>query len=139
MAVENIGMCFVCGMENQQGLRLSFHLDRKKKAISTLFQPQDWHQGYGSIVHGGIIAILLDEVMVKLVYELGEVAATAQLEVRFKNFLPITENLLVTGKIEKETKRIIYARAEANLVDGTPVAEATGKLMRNWRPQIRNL
>ena len=55
----NSRMCFVCGIENPIGLKLSFYTDDEGRCI-TRFQPRPEHQGYPGQLHGGIISTLLD-------------------------------------------------------------------------------
>ncbi|MBU4561751.1 PaaI family thioesterase [bacterium] len=130
MEYTDIGMCFVCGKRNERGLKLSFEFDREKKSIKTLFRPQEWQQGFGGIVHGGFLAILLDEVMVKLSYEVGIPAVTAEMNLRFKEPARIDRDIIVTGEIIRETKKIIYTKANAKYREGKIVAEAEGKLVK---------
>jgi uncharacterized protein (TIGR00369 family) len=146
---KDIGMCFVCGEKNERGLKLSFEFDRERKRIKTVFKPQEWQQGFEGIIHGGFLATLLDEVMVKLSYEIGIPAVTAEMNIRFIEPTRIDKDIIVTGEIMRETKRIIYTKANAQYRDpslrsGSPspeersdegregkiVAEAEGKLVR---------
>jgi acyl-coenzyme A thioesterase PaaI-like protein len=80
-------------------------------------------------VHGGIIAALLDEAMVKLAAHLGIRSVSAELTVKFKVPAAPGEELLVRGRIVREASRLIEAEAavERGLV---VIAEATGKLLR---------
>jgi hypothetical protein len=55
----NSRMCFVCGIENSIGLKLSFYTDDEGRCI-TRFQPRPEHQGFPGQLHGGIISTLLD-------------------------------------------------------------------------------
>lgn len=130
MKYKDTGVCFVCGEKNEKGLKLSFEFNKEKKIIKTIFKPREWQQGFEGIIHGGFLAILLDEVMVKLVYELGTLAVTAEMSLRFKEPARIGEDIIVTGEIVKETKRIIYTKANAKYREGNIVAEAEGKLVR---------
>ena len=129
MELRDEGVCFVCGKRNEKGLKLDFQLDKENKTMETVFTPQDWHQGYAGIVHGGIISTLLDEIMTKLAFELGIDAVTAEISVRFRKPVGLGKRLLIRGKITEETSKIVYARAEAKFEDGSLAAEATGKLI----------
>lgn len=122
--------CFVCGQDNQYGLRLVFKIDEAARAISTEFTPRKIHQGYVDVVHGGIISTVLDEAMTKLAFSLGLDAVTGRLTVRFKRPLMVGEKITVTGRLTKESGRAIEAEARAVKEDGTVVAEAEGLLMR---------
>ena len=54
--------CFVCGESNAAGLKLRFETDGR--IVRTRFHPRPEHAGFKGVVHGGIIATVLDEVMV---------------------------------------------------------------------------
>jgi len=129
MELRDDDVCFVCGKENTRGLKLDFVLDKEKKTMETVFIPEEWQQGYADIIHGGIIATLLDEVMGKLAFELGINAVTAELSVRFKKPVGRKDKLLIKGRIINETSRIVYAKAEAGFEDGSLAAEANGKFI----------
>lgn len=122
--------CFVCGQENEEGLRLVFAIDETARSITTEFIPRKVHQGYMDVVHGGIISTVLDEAMTKLAFSLGLNAVTGKLTVRFKRPLLVGERITVTGKLTRESRRAIEAIASAVKDDGTVVAEAEGLLMR---------
>jgi uncharacterized protein (TIGR00369 family) len=130
MAFETYGKCFVCGDENPGGLRLSFHIDKEKKTLTTTFVGNPVYQGYDGILHGGIISTLLDEAMAKLSYELGYGTVTASLEVRFKHPAPILKPLHVSGEITEVTPRLVRARAQVADEKGTILATGTSTMMR---------
>ncbi len=130
MKFESYGNCFVCGGKNPGGLRLTFEIDQDKQTLKTTFIPSPIYQGYDGIVHGGIISTLLDEAMAKLVYELGYLAVTASLEVRFKSPVPILEPLFVYGEIAEVKDRLIRAKARVVNEKGTVLAVGTSNLVR---------
>jgi uncharacterized protein (TIGR00369 family) len=121
--------CYVCGKDNPGGLQVRFAVDHAARTITGRFTPRREHEGWEGIVHGGIIAALLDEAMVKLAAHLGEPAVSAEITVKFKAPAAPGEELTVTGKIVKEANRLI--EAEARVEKGmVTVAEAKGKLLR---------
>jgi len=75
--------CYVCGAKNPVGLAIHFTTNREARSISAAFRPSVMHQGFSGIVHGGILSSLLDEAMVKLAFELGLNAVTAEMTIRF--------------------------------------------------------
>lgn len=122
--------CFVCGRENPAGLRIPFKVDIEKKTISCEFTAGHEYQGFKGITHGGIIATLLDEAMVRLAFDLGIYAVTASIEVRYINPLMSGEKVHVSASITKEARKLLEAEAEAMTIDGKAVAKAKGKLIR---------
>jgi len=121
--------CYVCGKDNPNGLQVRFAVDHTARTITGRFTPRREHEGWEGIVHGGIIAALLDEAMVKLAAHLGEPAVSAEITVKFKAPVASGEELVVTGTIIKDARRLI--EAEARIEKGLiVVAEAKGKLLR---------
>jgi uncharacterized protein (TIGR00369 family) len=120
--------CFVCGKKNPIGMKLDFSFDGK--TITTEFVPRKEHQGYFSIVHGGIISTLLDEVMVKLAIEMGMPAVTARMDIRLRKALDVGRKITVQAEILRDTKKLLEVRAKAVTEDNVVVADATGKLMK---------
>jgi uncharacterized protein (TIGR00369 family) len=121
--------CYVCGKDNPAGLHVDFEIDKTSRTIIGRFTPRPEHEGWVGIVHGGIVATLLDEAMVKLATHLGIPAVSAELTVKFKAPAAPGEELVVSGKIVKEANRLI--ETEAIVSKGLiVVAEAKGKLLR---------
>ena len=128
MELIDDGFCFVCGPKNPIGLKLDFVFDGK--TIKTEFTPRKEHQGYFNIVHGGIIATLLDEAMVKLAIAMDMPAVTAQMDVRLRKALNVGEKITISAEILKETRKTLDAYAKAVTSDGILAADATGKLVK---------
>jgi uncharacterized protein (TIGR00369 family) len=123
------GMCFACGPNNPIGLKLRFTLT-PDNALETIFTPQKIHQGYADVVHGGIVATVLDEVMVNLPNTLGQKVVTARMTVSLRRPAVVGQTLFFRAHITRETRRTIETGATARRADGTLVAEATGILMK---------
>jgi uncharacterized protein (TIGR00369 family) len=122
--------CFVCGAENPEGLRLHFAVDEKARTIETVWVPKETHQGYTGVVHGGLVATVLDEALGKLSVSLGMAAVTAELSVRFLRPVPTQRPLRVRGSIGENGRRLLTGEAEALLEDGTVAARAQARLVR---------
>jgi acyl-coenzyme A thioesterase PaaI-like protein len=122
--------CFVCGPANAGGLQLTFAHDGEMY-VTTCIVPATY-QGYQGIVHGGILSTLLDEVMARLVWERYGPAATARLAVRFHRPAPIGVPLEFRGWITAARRggQLCDTAAQALLVDGTLLAEATALVVR---------
>ena len=79
--LEDDHKCFVCGQENEQGLRL--HWTINGNVMTAQFVPEPKYQGWKGILHGGILATLLDEAMTRLVGIVCGQALTAEMIVRY--------------------------------------------------------
>lgn len=122
------GHCFVCGPENPHGLRLQIEYG-DGRATAT-FTPQRVHQGYRGVSHGGIMAALLDEVMVYAAVSRGRLAATAEMTTRFIRPAQVGETIRLTATVVRHRRRLIECEAEALSPAGELLASATGKLLQ---------
>ncbi len=120
--------CFACGSNNPAGLKLQFTLE--DDCLKTTFVPDKIYQGYTNVVHGGIIGLVLDEVMVNLLWKTGKPAVTAELKLNLKIPAKVGQSIQFIGKLVKETPRIIYTSAQARDNQGNLIAEATAKCAR---------
>ena len=57
--------CFGCGGANPRGMQLAFEQDDARQRIVGRFRLGEEYQGGSGFLHGGIIALLLDEAMGK--------------------------------------------------------------------------
>ncbi len=119
--------CFACGMENPDGLRLEWKIDGL--TTSTQYMPERKYQGWKGILHGGILATLLDEAMTRLASIVCGRALTAELTIRFISPAKISEWLLVQGEIVSESRKIIEMKA-AITMSNVLIARATGKAIK---------
>ncbi len=127
-AIQRYGNCFVCGDNNDIGLKLDFY-EKDGKARAE-FTPTKNFEGYKDILHGGILSTLLDEVMIKSILAKEILTVTSQIEVKFKKPAVIGEKLIIEGGITGERGRLILAEGKVFREDGTVVAEAKGKFFR---------
>jgi acyl-coenzyme A thioesterase PaaI-like protein len=119
--------CFVCGVENPVGLQLKIYQTAPGE-IETIFTPPDHYQGYPGVLHGGIVASILDEISGRA--HMGDPSEprfmfTGKLEVLYRKNVPIGKPLRVVGKAVKSKGRV--AEGWAGIYDeaGTLLAEAT--------------
>jgi uncharacterized protein (TIGR00369 family) len=128
MKPEPDDFCFACGPKNPHGLHLQgFRIEGEEYVFN--WTPEPHVQGWRGIVHGGIITTVLDEAMTRLLWELGMVAVTAEIAVRFLRPLPVGTNTQVTARKTQERGRMV--RAEATISDKTGTyARAVALLVR---------
>ena len=115
-------MCFACGHSNPIGLKLAFELDGDEYV--TTFEVRPEHQGWAGIVHGGLLATVLDEAMARLLWEKRINAITGRLEVRYHKPVAVGEALEIRGRIARHRPPLVETTAEARRPDATLVAEA---------------
>jgi len=121
----NSAMCFVCGLENPAGLRLVFYEISPDEVVAS-YTPPEQFQGYPGVLHGGIVASLLDEAggRVVMIGNHRHFMMTAKIEVKYRRPTPLGQVLTVYGRLLKQRGRLALAHAELRLADGTVTAEA---------------
>jgi uncharacterized protein (TIGR00369 family) len=119
--------CFVCGESNPIGLNLRFETDGHM--VRTRFTPRPEHIGFKQVVHGGLIATVLDEIMVwACLVQSKRFAYCAELTVRFQNPLrPGDETIASAELVTNRRDRIFEVKAEVKDSTGKALATATGK------------
>lgn len=120
--------CVACGEDNPRGLHLTFR--HEGDAYVTDFTPERFHQGWTGIVHGGILATLLDETMNHMLSHNGEPVATAELTVRYRELARVGVPLRMEARLLKARSPLFTAEAQITDPEGSVVAEASAKLMR---------
>jgi acyl-coenzyme A thioesterase PaaI-like protein len=138
-ALPHTGSCFVCGESNPGGLKLRFETDGR--VVQSRFRPLPAHVGFKQTVHGGIIAAVLDEIMVwACAVGTRRFGYCAELNVRFLSPLRPGEEVLVTGELVSNRKnKILEARAELRDNAGAVLASATGKYLPLKEAQLPEL
>ncbi len=123
MNSRNASHCFVCGPDNPIGLKLTFRA--YQDGVQATFVPTDLHVGYDGLVHGGILAALVDDALANIWFMRGQPAVTGRIEVRFRRPVRPGDHLVVTARPTGSrgglhTGRVVITR------DGTVVAEGAG-------------
>jgi uncharacterized protein (TIGR00369 family) len=128
-ALPHTHSCFVCGESNPAGLKLRFETDGRM--VQTRFTPRPEHIGFKQVVHGGIFAALLDEIMVwACVVQTKRFAFCAELNVRFVRSARPAEEITATAELSSNRRdRIFEARSELRNQAGDVLASATGKYL----------
>jgi uncharacterized protein (TIGR00369 family) len=141
----NSRMCFVCGLQNPVGLKLAFYEDPEAEQVRAEFTVPDKYQGYPGIVHGGIVAAILDEVSGRAVMLHGsdeDLMATLRLTVRYRRPTPTETLLTAVGWVERTGGMGARVAGEVRLPDGTVSAECESVLASvpeefrtRWEPE----
>lgn len=120
--------CFACGPRNESGLKLVFR--REGERIVADFTPSLAQQGFPGLLHGGIIATLLDETMGRTGALRQEWLMTGKLDIRYRKPAPIDQPMRVWAEIVRERNGAIDAVGTVEMAGGTVVADARGMFLR---------
>ena len=121
--------CFVCGESNPLGLKLRFETDGQ--IVRARFCPKPEHVGFRDVIHGGLIATVLDEIMVwACAVRTRRFAFCAEFNVRFLAPLAPGKEVIVIGQLVTDRKgRLFETKAAMRNATGVTAAEATGKYL----------
>lgn len=123
--------CFGCGRLNRHGLQLTFYPNEDGNGVWTRFLPTDAFEGYGGIIHGGILSTILDEVMAWSLYRQQTWAVTGQLTTRFRKPVMVGEAVRAIGTIVNDRGRVIEMRGEIRReADDVVLADGTATFFR---------
>ena len=123
--------CLVCGHANPHGLRLSLYVDPAAATVTTTFTPGPDHIGFEGIIHGGVLATVLDEAMVwAAIWSSKRICVAGELTIRFRESARPGDALLVTATLDAARSKLITTRGEIRRTsDGAVVATAAGKFV----------
>jgi acyl-coenzyme A thioesterase PaaI-like protein len=136
----NSNHCFVCGRENQYGLHLQFY-ESTPGEVSVDYTVPEQYQGYPGVVHGGIVAAILDEVTGRAL--MGGVPPrfmfTARLDIRYRKNVPIGQPLKIIGRAGTSKERSATATGMIFGPDGDLLAEAEALLINVPEEIVNNV
>src|ERR1017187_752324 len=90
--------CFVCRMNNPEGMRLKFILDESRQTFLCRFRLGKRYTGPPGHCRGGIIATILDDAMGKVNKLHHVVALTREMTVEYLKPVPLHKPLRVEGR-----------------------------------------
>ena len=133
----NARHCFVCGLESPVGLKLRF-ADNGADEVRAAYTVAPAYEGYPGVVHGGIVASMLDEAAGRaaMIADPNRFAFTGSLNIHYRQPVPVNTDLLIVGRMVRDRGRVIQAHSEIRLPDGAVAAEADATLFEMRGEQI---
>lgn len=132
--------CFVCGVENDLGLKTKFY-ETSSEEIIAVFTPNDKLQSYPNILHGGISATILDETIgraLMIKYGADSFGVTVELNLRYKKPVPLNQELKVVARVTSDRGRLFEGSGELILPNGDVAVTAKGKYMKREIKDIKD-
>lgn len=117
--------CIGCAPDNPIGLHMEFYEDGDE--IISTWSPSDNHQGWANTLHGGIQALIMDEICAWVVSrKLQTAGVTSKMEIRYKHHVPTNEGEITARAHIREQRRNLVT-IDAKLIDhnGRVCTEAT--------------
>jgi len=126
------GGCFGCSPANAAGLHMRFR--RRGALVYADFAVPDRFHGGPGIVHGGIIATMLDEVSCACtVFTRDQRVVTGELSVRYVRPCPVEASVRLEARGVDEYARYLVVEDQV-VKDGAVLAQSTGKFFKDAAP-----
>lgn len=122
--------CFVCGRKNTAGLQLEFSCNEASGWTEARVAFPVQFQGWRSTVHGGLLATVLDETLIKAAAAAGHKCVTAEITVKYRKPAMTGESCRVSARTLETRGRIVFAEGRICDAQGQVLAQATGKLFK---------
>jgi uncharacterized protein (TIGR00369 family) len=103
--------CLLCGYRNPWSLGIRF-VRGEDDGVCAHFQGSARLQGYRGILHGGVVAALLDAAMVHCLFHRGIKGVTGDLHVRFVQPVSCEASLDIRAHVISATPPLFYLKAE---------------------------
>ena len=133
---SNYPNCFGCGADNHSGLRMNLMLEGDQ--LTTEFIPERQHEGWPGIVHGGVIAAILYEVMENWAYLNGITSMMRSMDTELKAPARIGEAIRAVSWLNDRDGRELSVAGRLSVVNRT-IAEGTASLVELSPQQQRRL
>ncbi len=121
--------CFACGRGNPIGM----HLDgfaRVDGEVVVSFTPRPEYAGFDGVLHGGIVATALDEIMAwSAMLDAGSLVYTGTMELRYRKVAPVDAEYELRGRVDEQRGRR-FRLSGRMLTGGGEVASASGLYVR---------
>ncbi len=118
--------CFVCGIDNPAGLKIVFKSDGLGQVSARKVFTKD-HQDYPGVVHGGVIAAVLDEAAGRATMK-GKRPdidlVTGKLSIRYRKPVKVGQEIFIEGRMESVSGRVYTCTSKMRAENGDILAEA---------------
>lgn len=121
----NSRQCFVCGLTNPFGLQLRFY-NTAPGEVTADTSVAAHYQGYPGVVHGGVVAAMLDETAGRALMngDPPRFMFTAKMSIRYRQNVPVDTPVRLVGKADKTRNRFASATSQIFSHTGALLAEA---------------
>ena len=117
--------CFGCGADNPLGLKLTFQGDPETGKAWTELKPPMFLAGGINMMHGGFIALLLDEVSSKVLSVLQKRGVTRNIEVSFEKPVSLNSQIRLEAELVRHEARKHFIDARILNQEGEVLAKSS--------------
>lgn len=122
--------CFGCGKDNSAGMKLKFVIDDEHRRVHGTFRLPLRYEGPPAHVHGGIIALLMDEAMGKLNRPEQIVALTAEMSVHYVRPVPLRKKITIEAHPTEHNGRNYWRECTIRDEQGNLLARGKGRFVK---------
>ena len=125
--------CFLCGKDNPFGLKIVWYNNYENNTVEANVTVSENYRSYPGVVHGGIVAALLDETSgrANLIKEgFDNLMVTLKMEITYKKVTPTNTPLKLVGRVIRGGTTRAVVEAEIILPDGEVSAKGTALLYK---------
>ncbi len=126
--------CRLCGSENSNGLQLKFRMSPDGDVIAD-FACEPEYMGHPEMIHGGVIAAMIDSAMCNCLFVRRITGVTAEFTIRYHVPLQLHQPAVVHARVDKEGKKIFQLSGNVEQA-GITIASARAKFMILADPKI---
>ncbi len=123
------GKCIGCGPDAVVGLKMRFDVN-PDKSVESRVSVSDRFQGWRDVVHGGVVALLLDEAMAYAAGAHGVLGVTGDLKMRFRKPVPVGAPLVVRSHVVWQRRGVLGIVASVNDDAGVLLASGEGSFVK---------
>lgn len=124
-----VNVCFGCGEANHDGMHLPFERDDAAQRVRGSFRLGARYQGAPGMIHGGIIAVVLDEALGKVNRFHGVRAVTAELTIEYLRPIQVDQEIRVEAFHVVRKERNLFHEGEIRDVHGRVLARGRGRFV----------
>lgn len=121
--------CFGCGAAADGGMLLTFEQDNVSRKIIGKFVLGPRYQGGGGMLHGGIIAMVLDEAMGKVCRFRNAMAVTADMTIDYLRPIRVDQEIFVEAYETAQMGRNLFNLCEIRDNEGRVLARGRARFV----------
>lgn len=126
--LPNSESCFVCGRSNHAGLKTRFY--EEDGCVKARLNAAEHHCGYPNVVHGGVVAALVDECMGwAAARAVQRMCYTAELKVRYLRPVPSDRETVVSTEVVRSGRRLAEVKGRVTDSEGATYVRAEGRFI----------
>ncbi|MFP5386036.1 MAG: hotdog domain-containing protein [Bacteriovoracia bacterium] len=121
--------CVACSPKRHDGLNLEPRLNSELNLVEDDYVFPRRCEGFNSVVHGGYIGMILDEIMgYAVILQRGKLPLTRDMTIKFHRPIFVGNNYKITAVVDKEEGQNFFCKGYIKDQDGAVVAESDGNM-----------